>query len=427
MYNLIKLQNGLRIIVENIDYVNSVSVGLWIKNGSRNEDSINNGISHFIEHMFFKGTTRRNSKEIAECIENVGGQLNAFTGKDSTCYYAKVLDSHLDLALDVLSDMLFNSKFDFDDIEKEKGIIIEEINMNEDNPEDVLGDLQCSAAWGNNPMALPILGTVSTVKSFTREELLEYIKNQYTPEQSVISISGKIDLNTIFKLVESYFGHWSNKSGNILVRKQPILANGILYKRKEIEQLHLSMGIKGTILGHEDLYPLILLNNILGGGASSILFQKIREEMGICYSVYSSLSIFEDTGLTNIYAGLNPNFGMETIKVIKNEVEMFVDNKISDEKLLIAKEQVKGNYILGLESTSSRMFTNGKAVLFLNKIKSPEEIINKINDIDTNRINSVLKNTFGEGIKNIAIVGSNFDIEKMKPILEKDIITVDSI
>ena len=423
MYNLIKLQNGLRIIVENISYVNSVSVGLWIGNGSRNENSTNNGISHFIEHMFFKGTARRTSKEISECIENVGGQLNAFTGKESTCYYAKVLDSHLDLALDVLADMLFNSKFTSEDIEKEKGVVIEEINMSEDNPEDVLADLQCKAAWGDNSMALPILGSMATVKAIKREDIVNFIESHYTPENSVISIAGKIDIDTVSKLIEKYFGGWENKSNVEILKDQPILLKNVLYRDKKIEQLHLSVGIKGTNIGADDLYPLLLLNNILGGGASSILFQKIREEMGICYSVYSYLSTYKDHGMINVYAGLNPNYGMETLNVIKNELDNFVKIGISDDKLSITKEQVKGNYILGLESTSSRMFSNGKSVLFLNKINSPEEVINKIDAIDSNKINSVLINTFGTGIKNVALVGSSFNLNKMKPLIEKEIIT----
>ena len=423
MYNLIKLQNGLRVIVENISYVNSVSVGLWVGNGSRNENSINNGISHFIEHMFFKGTSKRNSKELSECIENVGGQLNAFTGKESTCYYAKVLDSHLDLALDVLSDMLFNSKFTSEDIEKEKGVVIEEINMSEDNPEDVLADLQCEAAWGENSMALPILGSISTVKGFNREDIVDYISNHYTPENSVISIAGKIDIDTISQLIEKYFGGWKNRTNTEILKDKPRLLNNVLYRNKKIEQLHLSVGIKGTNIGADDLYPLLLLNNILGGGASSILFQKIREEMGICYSVYSYLSTYKDHGMITVYAGLNPSYGMETLNVIKSELDNFVENGISDERLSIAKEQVKGSYILGLESTSSRMFSNGKSVLFLNKVNSPEEVIHKIDSIDSNKINSVLFKTFGTGIKNVALVGSNFNLNKMKPIIEKEIIT----
>lgn len=212
MYNVFELDNGLRVVVENIDYVNSVSVGLWIKNGSRNEEKYDNGISHFIEHMLFKGTTDRTALEIAESIEDVGGQINAFTGKEATCFYVKVLDSHLDLAVDVLADMLFNSKFLSEDIEKEKGVIIEEINMSEDLPEDVLSDLHSKAMWGEDSISLPILGNANTIKSFNREQLLDYIGSHYIPENSVISIAGRVDLKNVEKLVEKYFKDWHGKN-----------------------------------------------------------------------------------------------------------------------------------------------------------------------------------------------------------------------
>ena len=197
MYNLFKLNNGLRVVVENIEYVNSVSVGLWVENGSRNENISNSGISHFIEHMLFKGTVGRTAKQIAEAIEDVGGQINAFTGKEATCYYIKALDTHLELSLDILSDMLFNSNFSEDEIEKEKGVIFEEINMSEDSPEDVLTDLHTKAIWNKDSISLPILGTMDTVKSFNRKMMLDYIDSYYIPENSVISISGKFDMKNI--------------------------------------------------------------------------------------------------------------------------------------------------------------------------------------------------------------------------------------
>ncbi len=301
MYNLFKLDNGLRVVVENIDYVNSVSVGLWIKSGSRNEEKYNNGISHFIEHMLFKGTANRTALEIAESIEDVGGQINAFTGKEATCFYVKVLDTHLDLAIDVLADMLFNSKFLPEDIEKEKGVIVEEINMSEDLPEDVLSDLHNKAMWGNDSISLPILGNADTVKSFNRKQLLEYINSRYIPENSVISIAGKVNLKNVEKLIEKYFKNWCGKDKVITNYSFPKLLNNHLLKRKNIEQLHLSLGIQGVKGGSDDIYPLLLLNNIYGGGASSILFQKIREEKGLCYSVYSYLTSFNNNGVVIVY------------------------------------------------------------------------------------------------------------------------------
>ena len=422
MYKIFKLKNGLKIVVEHIDYVNSVSVGLWVKNGARNENEVNNGISHFIEHMLFKGTSTRSPKELAESIEDIGGQLNAFTGKEATCFYIKILDSYLELAVEVLSDMLFNSKFAKEDIEKEKGVVIEEINMSEDSPEDVLADLQCKASWGEDSLSLPILGTVDTVTSFTQEQIKDYVKSHYIPENSVISISGKFDMDSIEKLISTYFGHWESNTKKITNYSIPEIKNSILYKKKHIEQLHLSLSFEGIKLGDENIYPLLIINNILGGGASSILFQKIREEMGICYSIYSYISTYKNIGLINIYAGLNPNFAIEAVKVIKAEVDAYVKNGITEEKLYKAKEQVKGSYILGLESTSSRMFSNGKSVLFLDKVNEPKMVLEKINAVKMENITEIMAQTFGKGILNAAFVGDNVDFEVLTKLSENDII-----
>lgn len=427
MYNLFKLKNGLRVVVENIDYVHSVSVGLWVENGSRNENEINNGISHFIEHMFFKGTKNRTAKEIAECIEDVGGQINAFTSKEATCFYVKALETHLDMALELLSDMLFNSKFLEEDMEKEKGVVIEEISMSEDSPEDVLSDLHCKSIWGKDSISMPILGTADTVKSFTREQLLKYISKFYIPENSVISISGKFDMNSIDALVEKYFGGWSSSDNKTITQyTNPIILKDNLFKKKSIEQLHLSLGMYGFETGNEDIYTLLILNNVLGGGASSILFQKVREELGKCYSIYSYLSTFKNTGVISIYTGLNPIYVEDVVNVIKEELDRFIKIGVSEEKLSRAKEQLKGNYILGLESTSSRMFSNGKSALFLNKINEPEEVIQKINNVNTEKLKSVMEKTFSKGIQNSAFVGENIDMDLVTNLLEGDIIAFEN-
>lgn len=419
MYNVFKLSNGLRIVLEKIDYVNSISIGLWVKNGSRNEDTKNNGISHFIEHMLFKGTTNRSAKKIAEDIEDVGGQLNAFTSKESTCYYVKILNTHTELALDVLSDMLFNSKFLEEDIEREKGVIIEEINMNEDSPEDVLVDLHSKAIWGDDSIALPILGTEENVKSFTREQIVNYLKSHYVPQNSVISIAGNFD-DSIYSLLEKYFGNWHSDNENITVFSTPKILSNNLFKKKNIEQLHMSLGLEGLELGNDLIYTLLLLNNILGGGAASILFQKIREEMGRCYSIYSYVSALNNTGVITIYTGLNSKYSIEVLELIKTELEKFIKTDFSKEKIFKGKEQLKGSYILGLESTSSRMFNNGKSVLLLDKINKPEDIIKKIDAIDEDKIKEVMDLTFKKGIMNSAYVGQDVDLSKIDTIIEKD-------
>jgi predicted Zn-dependent peptidase len=422
MYNIFKLNNGLRVVVENIEYVNSVSVGLWVENGSRNETSLNNGISHFIEHMFFKGTKNRSAKQIAESIEEVGGQINAFTGKEATCFYTKVLDTHLELSLDVLSDMLFNSKFLSEDIEKEQGVIVEEINMSEDSPEDVLSDLHSTAIWEEDSLSLPILGTEDTVRSFTRKQLLEYISSYYIPENSVISICGKFDAKIIEALVDKYFGKWSGINKKITSYSSPIISNKHLYQSKDIEQLHISLGLNGLEIGNDDIYSLILLNNMFGGGAASDLFQKIREERGLCYTIYSYISSFNNTGVVSIYTGLNSKYANEVLELIKEELASFIGKDITNEKLLKLKEQLKGSYILGLESTSSRMFSNGKSVLFQNRINTPNDIIGKIDNINRDKLDEVMQRTFSKGIVNSAYVGPNVDLKSLINIIEGDTI-----
>lgn len=415
MYKMLKLNNGLRVALEHIPYVSSVSVGVFIESGSRNEQKNNNGICHFIEHMLFKGTKKRNAKQIAETIENVGGQINAFTSKEMTCFYTKSLNTHLEICLDILSDMLLNSKLSEEDIEKEKSVIAEEINMSEDSPEDILIDLHSKAIWGNDSLSLPILGTKESIKAFNSKELKDYMDSYYIPENSVISICGNFDMDNINSLINKYFGNWTMKKNSTVITNYsyPEILKTNLYKNKDIEQLHISLGLPGVPMGSNDIYPLLILTNILGGGASSILFQKLRENMGICYSIYCGMSSMKNTGIINIYIGLTPSQAINAIQTIKEQILLFVNTGINEIQLHNAKEQLKGNYILGLESTSSRMFSNGKSTLFLNKIKCPEEILKTIDDISMEDIQRVMDMTFKKGILNSAFVGNISNINEI--------------
>ncbi|MGG7175978.1 M16 family metallopeptidase [Clostridium paraputrificum] len=417
MYNLYTLKNGLRVVTERNEGVNSVSVGVMIQNGSRNETSDINGISHFIEHMFFKGTEKRSSKEIAETIENVGGQLNAFTSKEATCYYIKNLYTHLDLSLDVLSDMILNSKFDPEEIEREKGVVVEEINMSEDSPEDVLEDIHSKACFEENPLAYPILGTIDKVKSLNREKIKKFIGEKYTPYNSVISVCGKFDEKELTDLIEKYFGEWKSEKIYVPTYEETFVHSDTYYTNKEIEQLHVSLGLKGLPFGHEKGYALVLLSNIFGGGASSILFQKVREELGLCYNIYCYPQPYQGTGVLNIYTGLGKTYGEKALTVIVDELNKFSKEGITNELLEINKEKIKANYILGLESTSSKMFSNAKSVLFKNKVSTEEEVIKKIDRISSDDIDFVLKECFAGGILNSAYVGQGVECEELNNIL----------
>ena len=417
MIKLFTLKNGLRIVAERRTEVSSISVGVMVKSGSRNETKDINGISHFLEHMMFKGTKKRNSKEIAESIENLGGQLNAYTSKEVTCYYIKNLYTHLEQSIEVLSDMLNNSVFDPKELEREKGVVIEEINMTEDSPEDVLYDLHAKATFRENPLAYPVLGNIDNVKKFNRELLLEYKKRKYTPKNSVISICGRFDENELMELLEKYFGEYNNENIYEPQYLESDILPGSIYSDKDIEQLHVNIGLKGLKAGHEKGYSLVLLSNIFGGGASSILFQNVREKLGLCYNIYCYPQTFQEVGLLNIYCGLGKDYGEKALEVINKEIKKFSKEGISNELLEINKEKIKTNYILGLESTSSIMFSNAKQILFKNKIDTEEEVIDKINKITMEDIDFVLKNTFGEGIINAAYVGHNVNVGNLDDVI----------
>lgn len=420
MYEMITLKNGLRVVLEHISYVNSISIGVWIENGSRNENAYNNGISHFIEHMLFKGTHNRSSKDIVEVIEDVGGQINAFTSKEVTCFYTKALDTHLELCLDVLSDMILNSKFEEEDIEKEKKVIFEEIKMGEDSPEDMLSDIHNIAIWGEDPIAMPILGTYSSLENLNRDTMLNYLKKYYVPENAVISICGNFKKDTIYNILEKYFGEWNSSLGKKINYTTPKILDKKLFKEKDIEQTQFSLGIEGLPMGHEDMYSLALLTNMFSGGASSKLFQKIRENLSLCYTIYGYTSSLINTGVVTIYTALSSEYVREAYTEIEKELYSFSKETLSEDKLIKAKEQLKGNYILALESTTSRMFSNGKSCLILNEIKTPEDILNKIEAINKDSIERVMDNTFRKGICNAAFLSKNY--EEVKKSLPFDII-----
>lgn len=416
MYNRYTLDNGLRIVTEHIPFVKSISIGVWIEVGSKNENSINNGISHFIEHMLFKGTSTRSSKDIAEVIDSVGGQINAFTSKECTCYYTKVLDSHYDLALDLLADMLFNSKFDQVELEKEKSVIVEEINMYEDSPEDLVHDISTQTLFKDSSLGLPILGTKDTLDNIDRNTILDYMNDYYVANNAVLSIAGNFDENKLLETIRSKFDNW--KANNELSTFDDLANYNFesVSKTKEIEQAHLCIGFEGVQQNSDQLYPLLVLNNILGGSMSSRLFQSIREERGLAYSIYSYPSVYKNGGSLVIYAGMNPNQMNDVASIIYNELNDIILNSLSEDEIYKSKEQLKGNYILGLESTSSRMTSIGKSELLLNRIYSPKEIIEKIDSVTSKDIKEIIEKIFQFDKISITTVGKNDNLDQIKKI-----------
>jgi predicted Zn-dependent peptidase len=403
--------------------VNSVAIGIIIKNGSIHENINNNGVSHFIEHMLFKGTKNRNAKEIAESIDNVGGQLNAFTGKEQTCFYAKVLDQHLPIAIDVLGDMLSNSLFIEEEIQKEKGVIIEEINMYLDEPEDLVYELLNELMFKNTSLEYPILGNEHSVSTLNRENMLNYFYEKYNAEDIVISLAGKFDTKETMKLLNENFNNFKKEKSKLTeeLPNEYIFKNNIKGIDKKIEQLNFCIGLEGTNSKSDDIHPTLVMNNIFGGSMSSRLFQSIREDKGLAYSVYSILSPMENTGIFSIYAGLKSSQLIQVVKLIKAEIEYIEKQLITKEELHMSKEQFKGNYILGTEGTFSRMFENGKSLSLLGKIESPDEVIKKIDRVNMEDIERVVKDIFNKEKVNIAYVGQikdSYNIEnQLKEIL----------
>jgi predicted Zn-dependent peptidase len=394
MHEIIVLKNGLRIVTEQIPYVKSVAVGLWVGTGSCRETRANSGISHFIEHMLFKGTETRTAKALAGAIDDIGGQINAFTGRDCTCYYAKVLCDHLDIAVDVLSDMLFRSLFDEKDMALEKSVIHEEITMYEDTPEELVHDLLMEKAWRGNALGYSVLGTARSLKGIDKKAVADYMDANYTPRNSVLSVAGNFEKAALLAMLEEKFGGWEDKGGVVKSPSAPRFTPSRTEVHKEIEQTHLCVGYDAPARGHELSYAMMVVNTVLGSGMSSRLFQKIREDKGLVYSVYSCQSIFAKAGLFTIYAGMNPARLDEVTRLIFSEVDALKQHGIDETELRKCKEQLKGNLILGLERTSGRMHSFGQSLLLTDKIRTLDEMIKKIDGVNTEAINRAIALVF---------------------------------
>ena len=385
-------QNGVRVVLENIPTVRSVAIGVWIGTGSRNETPVNNGISHFLEHMFFKGTKTRSAREIAESFDSIGGQVNAFTSKEYTCYYAKVLDNHAQFALEVLADMFFHSTFVEEELVKEKNVVYEEIKMYEDTPDDIVHDLLSKAIYENHSLGYPILGTEEVLSTFTGNTLKEYMYNMYTPEHVVVSIAGNIS-ESFIKEVEALFGSYEGGKRE-KHEETPVFHTNQVSRKKETEQAHLCLGFEGLQVGHADIYSLISLNNILGGSMSSRLFQDVREQKGLAYSVFSYHSAFEDSGIVTIYGGTGAKQLDLLFETIQETLATLKRDGITEKELRNSKEQLKGSLMLSLESTNSRMSRNGKNELMLGHHRSLDEIVELIDSVSEENVNRMANNIF---------------------------------
>ena len=383
-----KLKCGVMLVFEHIPYVQSASFGIWTRTGSLNENKKTAGISHLIEHMMFKGTENRSAKEIAKDADRIGSQMNAFTGKEMTCYYIKSLASNIEKSIELILDMFFNSLYDKKELAKEKHVIYEEMKMYEDVPEEDIHDIIGELVFHGNPLAPSVIGTKTALSGITRNTIKDYIKTEYTKDSVFVSIAGKFDEEEIAGLIDGKFSALSAKKEKKQFIDVPY-SSKYKVKVKDVEQTHICLGTRSIKLNDKRYYAFAVLNNILGGSMGARLFQSIREEKGLAYSVYSSNSSYVDAGMFNIYAGVSHDKVHETIDAIKEELFKLKKDGVTVDELTTAKEQIKGGYIFSLESVNGRMFANGKNMTLLGKVFEPTEVISNIDKVSMDDIEEV--------------------------------------
>lgn len=388
------LDNGLKVVTEKVESVKSVSVGIWVKTGSRNETAKQAGITHFLEHMLFKGTESRSSYDIAMSMESVGGYLNAFTSSEYTCYYSRCLNTQLDKALDVLSDMVLNPSFPEDEVEKEKKVVIEEMKMYRDSPDDYLFEEFSNKLFEGHPLGRPIIGFEETVSAFSREDLYEYMEQRYQPWNLLVAVAGNTDHDEVVKLVSDYFGDLPAKGEDTV--NDELTPYNVSNQRltKDIEQTHLILGRRGLDYDHDDKYRLLLANTVLGGGMSSRLHQNVREKYGYCYSINTFNQSYQDTGVYGVYVGTDKDYVKHVRKLIEKELLQLQENEIPARELQEAKSQLKGKLMLSLESMSNRMSRLAKSELYFNRFVTLDELTENIDGVQADHVQSFAQNFF---------------------------------
>ncbi len=400
------LPNGLRIISERMAHVRSISLGVWIRSGSRREVGPEGGISHFIEHMVFKGTKHRSAEEIARSVDSIGGGLDAFTAKEMVSYNTKVLDEHLPLAFDVLADLVLNPLFRAEDIEKEKGVILEELKMEVDNPEYLLHEIFSSNFWKDHPLGKPILGTRDTVRAFNQDMLRDYYGRYYTPANILITAAGNLHHEHLVDLVRERFENL-RLTGQLPPETPPVPHARLVFRNKtSLEQTHLYMGVPGYAFPHKLRFACYALNTVLGGGMSSRLFQNIREKQGLAYAVYSELSMYRDAGCMAIYAGTSVESAAKVVESIVKEFRELKETLVPEDELRRAKDHLKGSLMLSLESTSSRMGNLARQELYFDHFFTLDEMLQSIEDITADQLQAIAQEFFDPKNITLAMLGN---------------------
>ena len=411
------LNNGIRIVSQQMPDHRSVSLGIWVENGSRHESRQQNGISHFIEHLLFKGTERRSAGRIAQEMDAVGGVLNAFTSKEHTCYYSKVLDEDLPLALDLLTDIFLHSVFDGDEIERERSVILQEISQAEDTPDDYVHDLFNLDFFKDHPLGRPIAGRSETVTHFQRNDFLDFFRARYQPGRVVVAAAGNIRHEDVVEAMAERLGWVSDNpaAGAAPVEGDltPQTRSGVFHYTKPLEQVHLCLGVPGIRHNHPQRYAAFVLNALLGGGMSSRLFQEIREKRGKAYSVYSFMSSYRDVGYLGVYAGTSVEWAEEVVDLIVTELKNLAAGKIDDGEITRTKGQLVGNMILGLESTDSWMGHIARNEIYFRRFVTTDEIIGAIRAVTRDEVVDLARELFRAAHVALTFLG---DFERARKI-----------
>jgi predicted Zn-dependent peptidase len=399
------LSNGLRLLTERMPHVRSVSIGVWLTRGSRHEPGPQSGIAHFVEHMLFKGTANRTAEDIAQAIDSIGGQMDAFTAKEYASYYIKVLDEHLPLAVDVLSDIVRRPAFASDDVEREKKVVLEEIKMVEDTPDDLVHELFTESFWRDHPLGRPILGTRETVEGLTPDKLRTYFNDAYTAENMIIAAVGNVEHEQVRDLVERYFGTVP-REGTPIVDRPPQVVPQIVIRNKELEQSHVCLGTSAYRQDHEDRYASYVLNTVLGGSMSSRLFQNVREKRGLAYAVFSGLSAYRDAGSVTVYAGCANDAVGELVDVVVAELRRLKEDPPPEAELRRAKDHLKGSLMLNLESTSSRMSHLARQEIYFDRQFGLDETLEGVERVTQADLQRVARDLFADGGLAATVLGA---------------------
>ncbi len=404
MYRKDTLTNGIRVVSETLPKSRSISIGVWVKVGSRHEPEEIGGVSHFIEHLFFKGTETRTAKDIAIEVDSIGGEMNAFTSQETTTYYAKVVDEHLPVAIDILSDILLHSKFDPLEMEKERKVILEEIKGVEDTPDDYIHELFNNTVWAGNSLGRPILGTRDTIKALKHNDIVSYIDKYYSPKEIVISVAGNFEHTRLIELLNASFGILA-RGGTAKKEITPVFTQAIAVKKKQLEQVQICVGCKGFQYTHEDRFVISALNTVLGNSMSSRLFQEIREQNALAYSIYSYVTSYRDTGLLTVYAGADPANALEVVRLVTKEFGKIKDDGITSAEETRVKNQIKGSLVLSLESSTSHMSRLARQEIYFGKYLSMDDIIKGVEKVTAEQVQGVARQLFTRDNTSLTILG----------------------